>query len=311
MPRTLSQANFRGWPSYHLRQGPLSLQVVPAVGGRLMGMAYGAEELCFIHPALEGKTYAGNSADWAALCGDWTFPLWGGGKTWIAPESAWPAQAPHRDLDSLAWAVNDVWCEDDSMGVTLQSPVCSQSGLQITRQLSLLAGGAQWTIEHTLTNCGVQPIACGIWDVLMLRRPAMAWVALPSAPTHGSAAVIALPGKPSVEDLTRSGILTRHAQTVQVRCDSAQEFKCGFESDSGWVAVDFEGPGLRYERHSDVSTNLAYAHGKPIEVFNAPRLPYFEVETHSPLVTLGPGHSTRYCIFESVRSRNNAGPAIF
>ncbi len=59
---------------------------------------------------------------WPALCGEWRFPLLGGGKTWIAPESDWPAGAPHRDLDSLPWQVLDTWCDAHSMGIKVPRP---------------------------------------------------------------------------------------------------------------------------------------------------------------------------------------------
>lgn len=88
---------------------------------------------------LEGKTFEGDIRQWPAVCGEWGFPLCGGGKTWIAPESDWPACAPHRDLDSLPWQVLDTWCDAHSMGIEVRSPVCSVSGLQLTRRLTLPA----------------------------------------------------------------------------------------------------------------------------------------------------------------------------
>ena len=53
------------------------------------------------------------------------------------------------------------------------------------------------------------------------------------------------------------------------------------------MEVDF-GLGMpRYTRHSVIDMTQPYAHGLPLEVFNAPVLNYCEVETHSPLQTLG------------------------
>ncbi len=103
-----------------------------------MGIAHGGRELCFIHPDLAGRHFDGGN--WERLCGDWSFPLWGGGKTWVGPQSGWPDGAPHRDLDSGAWTVERTWFDARDMGAELRSPVCSQSGLQITRRLNLSAG---------------------------------------------------------------------------------------------------------------------------------------------------------------------------
>ena len=84
--RSLRDSRFQGWPAYTLQQDDLVLQVVPSVGGRLMGMALAGQELCFTHPDLRGKSFDGDLRQWDALCAGWSFPLWGGGKTWIAPQ---------------------------------------------------------------------------------------------------------------------------------------------------------------------------------------------------------------------------------
>jgi len=301
-PRSLSQERFKGWPAWVLRQGPLTLCVVPDVGGRLMGMAYDGRELCFTHPALEGKTFDGDMRQWPALCGEWGFPLWGGGKTWVAPESAWPAGAPHHDLDSLPWQVLDTWCDAQSMGIEVQSPVCSVSGLQLSRRLTLHAhikgGASQWTIDHSLRNTGSTPVRCGIWDVLMLLRPAHVRVPLP-ARTAGPT-LAALPGKKPLADLRADGTLQGSPAEAVLHCVLGDDFKCGFASADGLIEVDF-GPGApRYTRRSAVDMSQPYAHGLPLEVFNAPVLDYFEVETHSPLQTLGAGEVLRYSVAETL-----------
>lgn len=298
MPRSITEEIFCGWPAVVLRQGKLTLSLVPQVGGRLMGIGWEGKEIAFANPALFGKTYGGDTSQWPALSGDWSFPLWGGGKTWVAPESAWPGGAPHRDLDSLAWSVTASWQTDASMGVEVQSPICSQTGLQITRRLSLPAESTTWTVEHTLSNHSTQAIACGIWDVLMLKRPAV--LTLPLA--YGAApSIVALPGKEPLEDLQRDGVLTVGAHNAQIRCMVGREFKCGFQSEQGQVSVQFPTLQLGYARHSNVIA-APYAHGHPLEVFNAPSLNYFEVETHSPLQNLAQGESLRYSIHERVYS---------
>ena len=301
-PRSLSQERFKGWSAWVLRQGPLTLCVVPDVGGRLMGMAYGGRELCFTHPALEGKTFDGDMRQWPALCGEWGFPLWGGGKTWVGPESAWPAGAPHRDLDSLPWQVRDTWLDAQSMGIEVHSVVCSASGLQLTRRLTLNAhtegGASQWTIDHSLRNTGRTPVRCGIWDVLMLLRPARARVPL-SSPITGPA-LAALPGKKSLAALRAQGTLQDNPTEALVHCTHSDDFKCGFASADGCIEVDF-GPGApRYTRRSATDMSQPYAHGLPLEVFNAPVLNYFEVETHSPLRTLGAGEVLRFAVVEAL-----------
>lgn len=305
--RGIVQLDFCGWPAFALRQKGLNLQVVPSVGGRLMGIALDGVELCFINPALHGLHDTGIASDWAGLCGDWGFPLWGGGKTWVAPQSAWPADAPHRDLDSGVWQVIDQWCDAASMGIALQSPVCRSSGLQLRRTLSLPnPDTTAWQIGHELVNTGTAPVYCGVWDVLMLLRPAEVSVRLPAAQRasggHWSSAVQALPGEPSVAQLMDSGVLSHKLDQIQLACQQSGQFKCGFASDSGHLSADWKTATgrIRYSRHSPVQPNAEYAHGHPLEVFNAPRLPYFELETHSPARLLQPGEAMHYTIDEAV-----------
>ena len=302
--RSLCETSFMGWPAFALRQGALTLHVVPSVGGRLMSIHFDDEELCFIHPALVGCRASDDPVAWAALCGDWSFPLWGGGKTWLAPESAWPGGAPHRDLDSGAWEVTGQWCDDAGMGIDLLSPVCRDSGLQLRRRIGSTGQGTQWWVEHGVVNRGTAPQHCGLWDVLMLRRPALVSVTLPRARAqHWRAAVSAVPGMRSVDDLLRDAVLRPGNGRIGVACDRPAAFKCGFDSDAGAITADLPGSGgmLRYQRRSAVPAAAVFAHGHPLEVFNAPALPYFEIESHSPAVTLQPGESASFLVEESVQ----------
>jgi hypothetical protein len=302
--RSLKEASFMGWPAFALRQGPLRLHVVPAIGGRLMGIEFEGVELCFVNPALCGQMPADDPAAWAALCGDWGFPLWGGGKTWLAPESAWPRGAPHRDLDSGAWTVTERWCDLQGMGIELRSPVCRDSALQLRRRLSLPNHGTAWRLEHGATNRGDTPITFGLWDVLMLQRPARVSLPRPGAlaTTAWASAVHALPGKPPVEALRRDGVLRARGEQIDIACDAAREFKCGFDSRAGEIQAErtVDGGTLRYQRRSRYPRQASFAHEHPLEVFNAPRLPYFEIETHSPLATLAPATSCAFAIEEAV-----------
>ncbi len=302
--RSLREVTFKGWPAFALTQGPLALHVVPSIGGRLMGIGFEGEELCFVHPALEGRRDDGDAATWAGLCADWSFPLWGGGKTWLAPESAWPGGAPHRDLDSGAWSVLSQWCDEHSMGIELQSAVCRDSGLQLRRRLGLPHHGAHWRIEHVAVNRGHAAWTGGLWDVLMLKRPGRVSVALADerAP-RWQTALRALPGQPAVDDLMRAGVLIAQADHIDIACEQPGAFKLGFDSAAGEVRADIPTVAgtVRYQRRALLPRAAQYAHGHPLEVFNAPALAYFEIESHSPEITLHPGERTAFVVEESVQ----------
>lgn len=294
---------FHGWPAWTLQRDDVALQIVPAVGGRLMGIEYAGSELCFINPQLAGQLASDDPSHWQRLCGDWSFPLWGGGKTWVAPEADWPDGNPQRDLDSGAYRLLATWSDDRSCGVELESPVCRQSGLQIRRRIVMRAETAGWSVEHTLINTGQRALRCGIWDVLMLRRPALVEVIL-DAPHAAAdrAACREIAGKGELTDLQRQGIVVLGDDRVRVRCREAQQYKLGFIGASGEIRVALDLPEGRFDywRSSPAPADAVYAHGHPIEVFNAPDLPYFEVESHSPLATLAPHGRISLSVSEGV-----------
>ena len=246
-------------------------------------------------------------APWKELCGSWDFPLWGGGKTWVAPESQWPGGAPHADLDSGAYTLTRSWFGSESMGVELESPVCRASSLQIRRRIELMAGDSAWRTTHTLSNRGTLSRQCGVWDVLMLRRPASVLIPLPPTQDEHRAAdpavhpaVHQFPGKGPLPDLYAAGVIAVEGGALRVRCDEAVEFKVGALSEHGEVRVRLasaDGP-LDYRRCSDLVAGASYAHGHPLEVFNAPQLAYFEVESHSRYATLAPGESVELVVDE-------------
>ena len=173
---------------------------------------------------------------------------------------------------------------------------------RISRRLTHTDGGAsQWTIDHSPRNNGSTPVRCGLWDVLMLLRPARVRVPLP-ARTAGPT-LAALPSQKPLDGLRADGTLQDSPAEAVLHCTQGGDFKCGFASADELMEVDF-GPGApRYTRRSAVDMSQPYAHGLPLEMFNAPVLDYFEVETHSPLQTLEAGEVLRFAVVEALELR--------
>jgi hypothetical protein len=193
------------------------------------------------------------------------------------------------------------------MGIELESPVCEQSGLQIYRRLTLDAQTTRWNTLHRLTNRGSIARECGIWDVLMLNRPAWVEATVDSAAHALSDVVAQIAGKGPIANLCETDRVRMSDARLEVACDRAVEFKLGVSHATGKVVVTWPAaPGntgrkaVRYGRESAVTPGAGYAHGTAIEVFNAPSLPYFEVETHAPLALLKAEQSVEYRIDEWV-----------
>ena len=51
---SVSPGHHKEWDSWHLKNGPLELVLVPHVGGRIMGMIWREHDLSFTQPTLEG-----------------------------------------------------------------------------------------------------------------------------------------------------------------------------------------------------------------------------------------------------------------
>ncbi|MGX7006123.1 hypothetical protein [Caballeronia sp. KNU42] len=301
--RELKWTEYRGWTALSMRQCELELTIVPALGGRLMSIRHKDVDLAYVNESLAGHVPNWSGAQWRTLCGERDFPLWGGGKTWVAPEADWPGGAPQRYLDSGPYEVLSTWFESRSMGIELLSAVCRQSGLQIRRRIVLSAGDGAWTTSHELCNRGELERQCGIWDVLMLRRPGKVEVTI-EGEADWRESVVPFPAKGLLGDIRESAFVTGSTRLVTTQCVEAVEFKLGVKNSAGVIHVELDLPeGKRMLRRSfPVIADARYAHGTPLEVFNSPTLPYFEIESHGPLVVLQTGESTTLSVKEAVGS---------
>ncbi len=92
---------YMGWEAWRIQHGPLELVLVPQVGGRLMGIQWHGQELSFVNPDGEGRIQDVSAiADVHECKRRLGFLLWGGDKTWLAPQNRWTDEVPFIDLDS-------------------------------------------------------------------------------------------------------------------------------------------------------------------------------------------------------------------
>ena len=279
-------AEYCGWDALWLERGPLALVLVPQVGGRLMGIRWHGHELAFIDPRLAGRVDdVAAITDLGAAKRRLGFLLWGGDKTWLAPQDRWTDEVPFIDLESGAYeaVVGDA-------GVTMTSPVCRETGIQVARSVALGEGAGTWSVTHTLTNRSRARVSWAPWDVAMLRRPADVWLPTRRGSAHPDG--VKTFDHEGESTTIRGSVVRRDGDLAVVSCREARKFKYGVDADRGvaLAVMDVEGlgrVGLRKEVPADPSR--AYAHGCVAEVFNASEHPYFEVELHGPLVDLAPG----------------------
>jgi hypothetical protein len=264
-----------------MSMGDISLGLVPDLGGRIMSLQFCGEEL------LYGSVDAGRDlpvlpdgamADLAAFKRSFGFKIFGGDKTWVAPEAAWLEKIPPLDLDAGRYVF-----EQKKDAVVMTSPVCRETGLQIVRQVGLIAGGDVVLIE-TLRNTTDRPVTRSIWNVTQVARPFDVFV-----PAHAQAIRSYYHDDPTLPD---PGFVPfeKDGWTV-IPCREDICFKFGGPVREGRIAVIKETPKgpVIFARVFDIAPEKPYAHRSMVEVFNSSRYPYGEVEVHSPLLEILPG----------------------
>ena len=142
MPMRIDEANVRGWPGLRLGGRRLELGLIPGLGGRIASLTHDGEELLFVQPEHRGER-VNLEGELRALKSALGFRLWGGNKTWVAPQHAWLDGIPPLDLDAGAYRA------ETGDAVTMVSPVCRETGLQVTRRVDLEADDTV-VLEHSL-----------------------------------------------------------------------------------------------------------------------------------------------------------------
>ena len=268
------------WTCLSLKRGDLELKILPGIGGRLWDVVFHGKSLLFQNPDLVGR-----SVDLSALDNlptrspQFGFPLWGGEKTWIAPDRDWVDGAPFPVLDSAPYEATRA---TDSQ-IALRSKICPLSRLRVTRLIEL-EGTSTFSITHTLTNEGDGDRISGIWSVMMLAHP----TTLEIADAAGSIT-------PVFGDYR--AFVRREGARLSVRCDELGEFKFGTDAPSGKIELGIGPPKASIRLECKVPAmrgSESYAHGHNIEVFNSGDYPYCEAEWHSPSQRLRPGGDMTY-----------------
>jgi hypothetical protein len=276
----IAPADIYGWQGWRMTSGDLVLGLVPQLGGRIMSLRFRGEELFYIPPTGRGDLplVPASIPDLPAFKKDFGFQIFGGDKTWVAPEYAWVHRSPPLDLDAGVYLF-----EQTEDGCVMRSPVCRETGLVIVRKIDILKDGGISLIE-TLRNVSERVVTKGVWNVTQIARPFV--VHLPADPGAIRSYHYEDPTLPDTGEL----LICKDGQTV-VPCVSDMCFKFGGMLREGRAAVIKEtlSGKVILERTFDMATGRPYAHNSMVEVFNSAQYPYGELEVHSPLTELAPG----------------------
>ena len=217
---------YKGWSCWFLKNGPVELVLVPQVGGRIMGIRWRGHDLSFTQPELEGQVVdVAAVEDLSAKKREMGFPLWGGDKTWLAPQTRWTEGAPFLDLDSGAYELAIEQAGPDLARVRMTSRVYRETGVQITRTVTMKAGETAWTVDHCLTNGSAAEVEWGPWDVSMVLRTGRVY--LPRSPNSAFPGGVKTDAQEDQSVVLRNSVVAQLGALAVIDCHGGRRFKYG------------------------------------------------------------------------------------
>jgi hypothetical protein len=258
-----------------LDNGSLRLGLVPALGGRVLSVRFGATELLWRNEKLlderlwpvSGQAPSPNSG----RMGDWV--NYGGDKTWPAPQG-WDDDAqwagpPDQVLDSgpYAAAVESV---EGGVVVTMTSGDDPRTGLRLTRMITLLPGQASYRLALTATNISGRPVRWALWNVTQLPGGGDVHIGLVPEREPGVVDLVAGTGNPEFYYAATDLVVVPRQEVVG---------KVGFPGSAGWVSYRTAEATLTQSFTVDPAAEYPDS-GSPLEVWLEHPLP-------RPLASLG------------------------
>ena len=295
---TLHKTVYKGWAAWSISSGALELILVPQVGGRIMGLRWHGDELFFTQPERQGGVARfDRESDVLAQKRALGFPLWGGDKTWIAPQSRWNGASPYLDLDSGPYKLEILAASSDDVTVRMTSDICRETGLRVSRTVTTRAASNSFTVKHELENAGPAPRQSEIWDVAMVTSPGAVYLPTWRDSSFPSGVKTYVSEGRSAE--VRATVIEHHDGYAVVSCQDRIAFKFGVDGPAGWIAAVLQrsdGRLVGYRKSMPVFSDFQYSHGCVAEVYQSADYGYLEMELHGPTVTLLPGE--RFAIEE-------------
>jgi hypothetical protein len=290
------ETKFKGWKALKVDSGDLCLHITPQIGGRINGCSYKGRELFYTQPEFEGcvEPRPDSMAKIIETKVRNGFRFYGGYKTWLSPQEEWEEELPYFDLDSgeyeSKWKKNS-----EGLCITLLSPICRESELQLTKQITIPTGTSKVEFIQTMKNKSAHEVNKGLWDVIQILRDGKVRMPLKASSEFPDGFKIFDVENPNREQVRQFIKVEKDVMTV--RCDKAVRFKVGTDADEGWITGVFpkgDGKSIIFTQRFQVFHGKVGGHGCTAEVFNSDERPHLEMEVHSPVVNLKPGEEFKW-----------------
>ncbi len=310
----IEEIRFHGWKAVRLSNGLVSLVAVPDVGGRIMAYNLGDYPYLWLDRTLAGKLFSAEEN-----MGDGSISAWknyGGDKTWPAPQG-WDSQdqwhgPPDPVLDTGRYTLETVDSSDSSATVRMTSKPDPRTGVRISRQVTLHAGGGRVNLHLEMTNVSDRARTWSIWDVVQVdatrRNPEggeshseQAWLYIPTHPDsifeRGYNVMFGEEDNPQWQPDVRPDLLG--AQYLY------HVGKIGVDSTDGWIAFVNRETDYAFCQRFTHFPDEAYpdggatvecwttGHGEPVAGLDFGKLNLFHMEAEilGPLRKMAPGET--------------------
>ena len=304
--QVISNEPYEGWDCLKLKNGLVTMVVVPDLGGRVMEYKLSGYPFFFVNDEEKGRLYPPEQQITAQR--EWH--NFGGFKVWPAPQSAWgerlaEAWPPPATFDAMPFA-SEVLDDKAAAAVRMESiPDPEGTGLQTSRELRLYGGGTHVSVKETFTNVTNQPVKWGIWDITQVRG------ALEADKPYSEKAMVYFPLSRKSKHERGFVELTKGEETEMARAQWKPNIvdgimgvtylqnvgKIGADSPGGWIAYVDELHSKVYVKRFEVFPDEDYPdQDSTVAVYTDGELPYIEMEVMGPVREIPPGESYTFDI---------------
>ena len=292
----MADEGFYGWNALTLRSAFARIDVVPDLGGKIMGYEVRGFQILWHDAQREGELYSNEGYGYGQ-----SFFNPGGAKVWPAPQGwsgsgTWPGP-PDNVLDGSPYTY-----ESDASKITVISPEDTgegRSGLQFKHTYSLINSSSVVDLKLSMTNVVNRQLKWSLWHLatVPVDRPVTVYVPVNKGDWH---VIFGDEKNPQWLDVENGLFRARYDKQVG---------KVGMKAREGWAAWHDEQnnmvfallfPVTRGAQYPDDGSNFEIwtngsgtytANNQQIKSEYSPDTASMELEVLGPLTALSPGSS--------------------
>ncbi|MCE5251113.1 DUF4380 domain-containing protein [bacterium] len=293
----IAQEGFHGWKSATLRTTFAQVDVVPELGGKIMGYDLRGFQILWHDPKREGELYKTEGYGFGE-----SFFNPGGAKVWPAPQGwsgkdEWPGP-PDNVLDGSPY---EYTANDKSITVTSPADTGEgRTGLQYTNTYAFKNTSSLLDLHMTMKNVVQRPVKWGIWHLatVPVDRPVTVYAPVDKDGWH---VIFGDKDNPQWLGVEKGMFRARYDKRVG---------KIGLKVREGWVAWHDEQNNAVFVMMFPVKKGIEYPdNGSNVEIWTngagtyrannrdfqteySPDTANMELEVMGPLTRLAPGESS-------------------